>query len=414
MSSFNKEEYIFFENYLKDNEDKVKIDNNTKYYDMINALKELDYSPYRENNKVSLYSDGKLFFRELIKEINSAKESINIQFYIFRSDDIGTEILDLLIKKAKEGVKIYFLFDSLGSKSLDKNALKKLVDAGGEYSIFFPSWLKIINININFRNHRKIVVIDNKVGFIGGFNIGDEYIRKSEKYGYWRDTHIKIEGSAVQDLKIRFIIDWKYASKKNIDLKNSLFCYNDNNGEDNIQILASGPNEENRSEIKLGYIKMIQKAKKYLFIQSPYFILDSSMFDSIKLASLSGVDVRIMIPGKGDHPLIFWANLKHVGKLIPYGVKIYHYNKNAFLHAKTIVIDDEICSIGTANMDIRSFKLNFEVNAFIYSSKVAIKQKEQFFIDIDNSKELSLDEYNNRGRIVKFKEYFSSLFSSLL
>lgn len=415
MYVFNKDEFKVFKYYLKENEKNVKVYSNNKHSDMIRAFTELDYSPYRENNHVSLYSDGEVFFNELLSEIKGAKKSINIQFYIFRTDRVGTEILNALIEKAKEGVKVNFLFDSIGSKSLKKSTLNELVKVGGEYAVFFPSWLKVININMNFRNHRKVVVIDNRIGFIGGFNIGDEYRYKSKKYGYWRDTHIKIEGSAVLDLNIRFLVDWKYASKKDIDIKSSLIVNNNYiYGNDAIQILASGPNEDNRFEIKLGYLKMIQKAKRYLFIQSPYFILDSSIYDSIKLASLSGVDVRIMVPGKGDHPFVYWANLSYVGKLLPYGVKIYHYNKEDFLHAKTIVIDDEVCSIGTANMDIRSFELNFEINAFIYSSHVSILQRNEFLKDISNSKELTLNEYNKRGEWVKFKESFSQLFSSLL
>ena len=380
------------------------------------ALETIDYSPYRNDNEVCMYSDGKEFFDELLKSLNKAKKSINIEFYIFKNDEIGTKILDILEEKAKNGVEVRLLYDSVGSRLLNRDVLKKLKAVGGKTGEFFPSWLKFINLNMNFRNHRKIVVIDNKVGFIGGFNVGDEYLGKNKKFGYWRDTHIKFKGSAVKDLNLRFLADWRYATKEEVDLSQVLEVSDENIGEPNIgmQIVSSGPNLSDRYEIKLAYLKMIQRAKEYLYIQSPYLIIDKSIADALKLASTSGVDVRIMIPGKGDHPFVYWANLVYAGELLEYGIKIYHYDKNAFLHAKTIVIDDEICSIGTANMDTRSFELNFEVNAFIYSEAISKQQKNEFEKDISKCEELTLEKYQNRSRIVKIKESLSRLFSDIL
>ena len=384
--------------------------------DMIMALETMDYSPYRNDNEVCMYSDGKEFFDALLKSLNKAKKSINIEFYIFKNDDIGTKILDILEEKAKNGVEVRLLYDSVGSRLLNRNVIKKLRAVGGKTGEFFPSWLKLININMNFRNHRKIVVIDNKVAFVGGFNVGDEYLGKDKKFGYWRDTHIKFKGSAVKDLNLRFLADWRYATKEEVDLSHILEISDENIGEPNtgIQIVSSGPNLSDRYEIKLAYLKMIQRAKKYLYIQSPYLIIDKSISDSLKLASASGVDVRIMIPGKGDHPFVYWANLVYAGDLLEYGVKIYHYDRSAFLHAKTVVIDDEICSIGTANMDTRSFELNFEVNAFIYSETISKQQKDEFQKDILKSEELTLEKYKNRSRGVKIKESLSRLFSDVL
>lgn len=395
----------------------VQVENNNfKNMDMIMALETMDYSPYRNDNEVCMYSDGKEFFEALLKSLNKAKKSINIEFYIFKNDDIGTKILDILEEKAKNGVEVRLLYDSVGSRLLNRDVLKKLRAVGGKTGEFFPSWLKFINLNMNFRNHRKIVVIDNKIGFVGGFNVGDEYLGKDKKFGYWRDTHIKFKGSAVKDLNLRFLADWRYATKEEVDLSHVLEISDENIGEPNIgmQIVSSGPNLNDRYEIKLAYLKMIQRAKKYLYIQSPYLIIDKSIADSLKLASASGVDVRIMIPGKGDHPFVYWANLVYAGELLEYGVKIYHYDKNAFLHAKTIVIDDEICSIGTANMDTRSFELNFEVNAFIYSETISKQQKGEFEKDIFKCEELTLEKYKNRSRGVKIKESLSRLFSDVL
>ena len=391
------------------------IEKDNKNFDMINSIEQMGHSPYRENNEVMMYSDGKEFFTALLDALRKAEKCINIEFYIFKIDGIGSEILSILEEKAAKGVEVRLLYDSVGSRTLNKRVLKNFISVGGKTGEFFPSWLKIINLNMNFRNHRKIVVIDNKIGFVGGFNVGDEYLGKNEKFGYWRDTHVKIEGDAVKDLNLRFLADWRYATKEEVDIEQiveeeSIVC----TGNKGFQILSSGPNLSDRFEIKLAYLKMIQKAKKYIYIQSPYLIIDNSISDALKLAALSGVDVRIMIPGKGDHPFVYWANLSYAGDLLDFGVKIYHYDRNAFLHAKTFVIDDEICSIGTANMDTRSFELNFEINAYIYSSDIACKQKKQFEKDILKSNQLTLEMYKGRNNKTKIKEGLSKLFSSIL
>ena len=419
MFGFKNAELNTFKSYVTKNEEKNKYNKESLYEknkDMILALEAMDYSPYRNDNNVSMYSDGKLFFNELLESLKKAKKSINIEFYIFKNDDIGTKILNVLEEKAKEGVEVRLLYDSVGSRSLNRNVLNKLINEGGKVGEFFPSWLKFININMNFRNHRKIVVIDNNVGFVGGFNVGDEYLGKDSKFGYWRDTHIKFTGSAVNDLNLRFLADWRYATKEEVSLEEIFEANEENSNSNNVgmQIVSSGPNLSDKYEIKMAYLKMIQKAKKYLYIQSPYLIIDNSISDSLKLAAASGVDVKIMIPGKGDHPFVYWANLVYAGDLIKEGIRVFHYDKNAFLHAKTVVIDDEVCSIGTANMDTRSFELNFEVSSFIYSEKIAKEQKYEFENDMKRCEELTLEKYQNRSRIVKIKESLSRLFSDVL
>lgn len=415
MFGIKEIEQKLYKDYLKQIHQEGYIDYNNKNYDVIKSIEEMGYAPYRENNEVSMYSDGHDFFSALLDSLRKAEKSINIEFYIFKIGGIGSEILSVLEEKAAEGVEVRLLYDSVGSRTLNKKVLKKLVNSGGKIGEFFPSWIKIINLNMNFRNHRKIVVIDNKIGFVGGFNVGDEYLGKSKKFGYWRDTHIKIEGYAVKDLNLRFLADWRYATKEEINIEKIFTRKKPRDyGNKAIQILSSGPNLSDRYEIKLAYLKMIQKAKRYIYIQSPYLIIDNSISDALKLAALSGVDVKIMIPGKGDHPFVYWANLFYAGDLLDFGVKIYHYDKNAFLHAKTLVIDDEVCSIGTANMDTRSFELNFEINAYIYSQEIAVSQKNEFEKDLLKSNELTLEKYKDRGRIVKVKEGLSKLFSSIL
>lgn len=386
-----------------------------KHRDMIYSLANLNTSPYTTNNKVSIYTDGNDLFKELKYQLKNAKKYIHIEFYIFKDDKLGSEILDILIDKLSEGVEVRLLYDTVGSRLFSKTGIERIKKAGGKVGAFFPSFLKIINFNLNFRNHRKIVVIDGHVGFVGGFNVGDEYLGKDPKFGYWRDTHTKIVGSAVNDLNLRFMMDWRYTTHEDINftkyLNDDINPYNGNVG---IQIVSSGPDLCEIDEIKYGYLKMIQKAKKYLYIQSPYLILNSSLLDAIKIACLSGVDVRIMIPSKPDHPFVYWASYSYAGELLKFGAKIYTYDKNAFLHAKTVVIDDSICSIGTANMDIRSFELNFEVNSFIYSSEIALKQKEIFEKDIEKCLQVTQEIYDNRSKTIIFKESISRLLSPVL
>lgn len=383
--------------------------------DMIYALANLNSSPYTTNNKVSIYTDGYEFFDELKDQLKKAKKYINIEFYIFKDDELGNEILNILIQKISEGVEVRLLYDTVGSRLFSKKGIQRFKNAGGKVGAFFPSFLKIINFNLNYRNHRKIVVIDGEVGFVGGFNVGDEYLGKDPKFGYWRDTHTKIIGAAVNDLNLRFMLDWRYTTHEDMDftkyLNDDIHPYDGNLG---MQIVSSGPDLSEIDEIKYGYLKMIQKSKKYIYIQSPYLILDSSLLDALKIAALSGVDVRIMIPSKPDHPFVYWATYSYAGELLKFGAKIYTYGENAFLHSKTVVMDDSICSIGTANMDIRSFELNFEVNAFMYSSDIAIKQKHIFEADIENCTQITQEIYDKRSQLIKFKESISRLLSPVL
>ena len=420
MYKITESDIKLYENYIKhDIEKRIKSENyyNKENLDMINSLESMGYAPYREGNEVKLFSDGKDFFSDLIENLKKAEKSINIQFYIFRKDGIGTEILKVLEDKAREGVEVRFLYDSVGCRMLNRDKLKDFISAGGKVAEFFPSKIKPFNINMNHRNHRKIVVIDDYLSYVGGFNVGDEYLGKNPKFGYWRDSHVRINGPSSVDLNLRFLADWGYAARENIDLEKEVV----NNikevkesGNKAIQIVGSGPNNNNLNEIKLSYVKMIQKAKRYVYIQTPYLIVDKSVSDSLKLAALGGADVRIMIPGKGDHPFVYWVNLSYAGELLKYGIKIYHYDKESFLHAKTVVMDDSVVSIGTANMDTRSFELNFEVNAFIYSDEMAKEHREAFEKDLKRSKELTLEDYKKRSNIVKFKEGLSKLFSALL
>lgn len=390
----------------------------SEHKDMISALANSNNAHYTTNNDVNIYPDSEKFFRSLITELKKAEHYINIQFYIFKDDNIGKEIVDILVQKSQEGVEVRLLYDAVGGRNFSKNSIDLLKENGVKVASFFPSILKIVNFNLNYRNHRKIVVIDNCVGFVGGFNVGDEYLGRDPKFGEWRDTHAKLTGDCVMDLNMRFMLDWRYTTKEDLDLyshfQNSSTKCDCKEGNVGIQIVSSGPDIIDLDEIKYGYIKIIQKATDYVYIQSPYLILDTTLLDTLKIACLSGVDVRIMIPSKPDHPFVYWASYSYAGELLKFGAKIYTYGEDAFLHAKTIVADDSICSIGTANMDIRSFELNFEVNAFIYSQEKSTELREIFERDMQNSKEITQEIYDARSTYIRFKESISRLLSAVL
>ena len=385
-----------------------------------NAYKDLIYlqlanngAILTQNNDVKIFYDGKEKFESLFHDVEKAKDHIHLQYYIFRDDQIGVKLIELLTKKAKEGVKVRVLYDEMGSRRIKKKAFRPLIKAGGEVEVFFPSKVPFINLRVNYRNHRKLVIIDGKIGYVGGFNIGDEYLGKDKKFGYWRDTHLRIKGTAVKAIQTRFILDWNQASTRHdINYEERYFPYTVENGDVSLQIVTSGPDSE-WEQIKNGYIKMISSAKKSIYIQTPYFIPDASILDVLRIAALSGVEVHLMIPNKPDHMFVYWATLSYVGELLKAGAKVYIYD-NWFLHAKTIVVDDEIASVGTANIDVRSFKLNFEVNAFIYSRQIAEKLSSIFKEDLKWSKELTLEEYKKRPLKIRFKESISRLLSPIL
>ena len=370
-------------------------------------------SLYTEDNEVSIYTDGNTLFADLFDIINDAKKYIHIEYYIIHDDALGTCFKDLLIKKAKEGVDIFLLYDEVGSHTTSKHYFDELKAAGIKLAHFYPSKIPFLKLHANYRNHRKICVIDGKIGFLGGFNVGAEYLGLNKKFGYWRDTHLKITGSSVNLINLQFLLDRRFATNENLNLESYIPLHlPPTAGKVGIQIVSSGPDSKYAS-IRNSYISMINSAKKSVYIQTPYFIPDDGVLTALKLACLSGLDVRIMIPNKPDHMFVYWATYAHAGELIACGGKCYTY-ENGFLHAKTIIIDEEICSVGTANFDVRSFNLNFEINAFIYNESVAKDLTKTFNEDLNLCLQLTPERYANRGNLIKFKESISRLISPIL
>ncbi|ACB84233.1 cardiolipin synthase [Natranaerobius thermophilus] len=364
---------------------------------------------YTDNNDVQIYTHGKEKFKELFNVMETAEHHIHISYYIIRNDELGKAIVNKLTKKARQGVTVRVLYDSVGCRKLPKDFFSELEEAGGLVTRFFPFIL-----DINYRNHRKIAVIDGKTAFVGGTNIGKEYLGISQRFDDWRDTHLKVTGDAAKSLQVRFLLDWIFATEEDEDImmNREFFPEISDQGNSGIQIVASGPDSPHE-EIKAFLLKMIYSAKESIYLQTPYFIPDESILEALQIAAYSGVDVRIAIPDKPDHPFVFWANRAYLGLMLETGARGFIY-KHGFLHSKLIIVDGKIASVGTANMDVRSFKLNFEVNAFIYDPQMAQRLNEIFLRDLDNSCELTEDQYNQRGISSKFKESISRLLSPIL
>lgn len=385
-----------------------------KFSDLVLLNLEAADAVYSADNEVTIYTDGKEKFKALYEEVERAQKYIHIQYYIIRNDELWQPFEELLARKVKEGVEVRLLYDSMGCRKMKGSDWQRIRSKGIQVGEFFPALFGRLQLRMNYRNHRKIVVVDGKTAFVGGFNIGREYLGLDEKFGYWRDTHLSVRGSAVLSLHIRFILDWNYTTKQNLFADDRYFVQQEEGkvGDEAMQIISSGPDSKWQN-IRNVYLKMISKARKTIYIQTPYFIPDKSVMDAIRIAAMSGVDVRVMIPCKPDHPFVYWATYSHIGDLLEAGAKCYTYN-NGFLHAKGMVVDGLVSCYGTANMDIRSFKLNFEVSAVIYSSRVARRLERVFLEDLEHCTRITPYLYGRRTYLVRFKEQFSRLLSPLL
>ncbi len=384
-----------------------------KWSDLIKLNQVYGSAYFTQDNGVDILTDGGHMFGELLKDIENAKSSICVEFFILKNDPEGKKLIEVLTRKAEQGLDVKLLLDAVGSRGIWESTLKKYGEAGGKYAFFFKNKLRVINFRLNYRNHRKITVIDGKTGYVGGFNVGREYLGKKKRFGYWRDTHLRITGGSVNDLKARFLLDWRAATgDDSTDVRNALYTIPQRGGEAGIQIVSCGP-DSLREEVKRGFMKIITSSVKNVYIQTPYFVPDAAILESLKMAAQSGVDVRLMIPCKPDHPFVYWATHWYAGELLKSGGRVFIY-ENGFIHAKTIVADGEVASVGSTNFDIRSFRLNFETNAFIYDCDTAGRLEAIYESDITYCRELTLSEYKKRPLIVHFKESISRLMSDIL
>ena len=366
-------------------------------------------------NQVRIFTDGRSKFAELGRQLRAARRFIHIQYYIIKNDEVFGSIAPILMEKARQGVEVRILYDGMGGRFMPQKRWEQLRSAGVKVAAFVPVLPGRLNLRINYRNHRKIAVIDGRVGFVGGFNIGREYISKDSRFGYWRDTHLEIMGDAAAGLQILFALDWNKAAGENLFQKAGYFETEPGNGGEEgipIQIVASGP-DAREPYVRNNYLELFYKARRHFYIQTPYFIPDAAVLSALKTAALSGVRVCLMIPCKPDHPFVYGATRAYAGELLNYGVRCYIY-ENGFLHSKAVMVDGAVSCCGTANMDIRSFKLNFEVNAVVYDSGVTGQLEQAFLDDLPYCRELTREDYQRRGVITRFKERLGRLFSPLL
>ncbi|GLH63582.1 cardiolipin synthase [Parageobacillus sp. G301] len=370
-------------------------------------------SPVSLATETRVLTNGEETFSTIFEELEKATHHIHLEYYIVRHDEVGQKLKTILIEKAKKGVHVRFLYDAVGSWKLSKTYIQELRNAGVEMIPFSPVRLPFLSNTINFRNHRKIIVIDGTIGFVGGLNIGDEYLGKDKYFGFWRDTHLWIRGEAVRTLQLIFLQDWYYMTGKTLltpeYLSPELVHYD---GQGGVQLIAGGPDQK-WEVIKHLYFAMITSAQRSIWIASPYFVPDEDILTALKIAALSGLDVRILAPKRPDKKIVFYASRSYFPELLEAGVKIYEYSKG-FLHSKIMIVDGELASIGTANMDMRSFHLNFEVNAFLYHTDSTKKLVVDFLEDLKEASPIDYETFQQRPLSIRVVESVSRLLSPLL
>ncbi len=366
--------------------------------------------PYSTNNKTKILIDGKNGFSEIIKELKKAKHHIHIEMHILKFEsEIGKEIKEILIEKAKEGVEVKVIYDGIITQIAGKDK-KDLKNAGIEIKALFPWHISILKSKINYRTHRKIIIIDGKVGFTGGLNIGDEYIHGNANLGEWHDVHIKIEGSAIYTMQTAFLSMWFFLTKQLISGKD-YFPKISHGGDELVNIVASGP-DYNTPNIYFAYFNIITAAKDYLYIMVPYFTPDKAIITALTTAAMKGIDVRVILPKTGDTPFVWSAARTNFTRLLRAGIKLYYYN--GFAHGKVILTKD-IISIGSCNIEPRGFFQDFELNAFIFGNKKKENELLDLFNkDFKNSKEIILKEFKKRPLWMKVKESLCRLFYPFL
>jgi cardiolipin synthase len=376
----------------------------------------MDETPLLVDNKADILQNGEEFFPRLIEDLKRAKHHIHIEYYIYENDVLGHEIADVLVQKVSEGVEVRFIYDDFGSRSIRKNIAKDLRKKGVEaYAFNKIIWLALAN-RMNYRNHRKIVVIDGKIGYTGGINIADKYDNRNKASNafFWRDTHIRIEGTGVYGLQYIFLADWNFCSKQSILFNEYYFpkIEMEKGIQLPLQVISSGPDSDVPA-ILYSVLKAINSAKNEILITTPYYIPDESLQLAIKMAVLSGKKVKMILPGITDSIIVKLASESYFQELLESGVEIYLYKKG-FIHAKTFVTDSGVSSIGTCNLDHRSFDLNFEVNVILYDFEFAEKMKQMFEQDCKDSIKLELARWKKRSKWQRLKNNIIRLLSPLL
>ncbi|PYI52903.1 cardiolipin synthase [Paenibacillus flagellatus] len=377
---------------------------------LIGLLSNMPGAPMMPCNRVNVYNDAESTYEAILEAMEQASRFIHVEYYIIRDDEIGKRFQRTMMRKAREGVEVRLLYDGVGSYKLGRAYVDELKRAGVEVHVFLPPLIALFDKRINYRNHRKIVVVDGKIGFLGGINVGDEYLGSDPKLGYWRDTHIRLEGDSVYFLQHTFATDWAFSSGKPL-VDSVYFPEHECEGEETVQLIASGPDApwDSVQEVFFGAMAV---AHSRIFITTPYFIPDPSIAMALKTAALSGVDVRIILPGVPDARIVHWASMSYVQELMQAGVRFFQYQKG-FIHAKTLIIDKMLATVGTANMDMRSFFSNFEIMAVLFDRDTIQRVEQDFVTDMKNSKEIDLAEFERRSKLQRVKEAAARLLAPL-
>lgn len=363
--------------------------------------------------KIDIFTDGPSKFQALERDILAAKESINLQYYIFSDDKLGHRIANLLMQKAREGVKVRVMYDHVGSFSVRTRFFKHMRRAGVDAHPFFRVTFPQLANRINFRNHRKTVVIDDRIGYIGGMNIADRYVQGAGKGRVWRDTHIRVEGEAVQALLYQFSVDWNFL-KEDGEVTPLSPTPKPKQGQPLIptQLITSGPTDHWPAIATL-FQRAILGARRSVYIQTPYFLPTDSLLKALQTAALSHIDVRIMLPARSDSDLLRFASYSYITECLEAGIKVYLYLPG-MLHAKTITVDDDFTSVGSTNFDFRSFEHNFEGNLIFYDKEINARFRDIFFSDIKECTKLTLTEWKSRPRSLRTAESLVRLLSPIL
>lgn len=365
--------------------------------------------PY-EGNKIDIFTDGYSMMGALIRALSKAEKHIHLEFYIFEDDPIGRLIRDVLIDKAKQGVEVRVIYDDVGCWSVPNAFFDEMLKSGIEVRSFLKVRYPRFTSRVNYRNHRKIVVIDGELGFIGGMNIANRYL-KGVSWGVWRDTHLQIRGKAVHGLQTVFLVDW-YFVERTLITSSHYFPKLGNYGEATAQVVTSEPVGP-WCEIMQGLVMAISKSRKYFYMQTPYFLPTETILEALQTAALAGVDIRLMLPLRGDNRITQAASCSYIGDLLRAGVKVYFYRKG-FLHSKLMVSDDTLSTVGSTNLDFRSFEQNFEVNAFMYDKETALRMKEIFLSDQKECSRVYLKHWKQRHWTYKVSEAVLKLLAPLL
>ncbi len=393
-----------------------------RHSDIARTNRELAYmlandtgSALTSGNDVKLLVNGENKFPEVIKALEAARRHIHIEYYIYEDGEIGRAIEEVLIRKAREGVTVRFIYDAFGSRSIRRKLVRRLRAAGVQAFPFYEVIFIAFANRLNYRNHRKIIIVDGSVAFVGGINVSDRYINTEKTKLFWRDTHLRVEGPGVQYLQYLFLCDWNFCSGEQLGPDSDFFPAADSlpvKGNKVVQIAASGPDSDTPT-ILFSLLQAINLATKEVLIATPYFIPGESLMDALIVASLGGVSVKLLVPGVSDSRVVDAAARSYYGELLNAGVEIYLYRKG-FLHAKTMVADGSLAVVGTANMDYRSFDLNFEVNAIVYDEVLAGELRDIFYVDIKDADLINAAEWNARPMYRQLIEKTARLISPLL